>query len=335
MDVSFHTENRALINSVTSFITAWNDETPYFEVKTSGSTGVPKIIKIQKKHARASARMTGDYLQLKAGQRALLCLSPDTIAGKMMIVRSLEFDLHLHIVSPSSNPFKNVAFSVDFAAMVPLQLENAIRLSSHAFGSAQQIIVGGGPISPELEKQAALLPSQIYHSFGMTETISHFALRSISSKDTRFVALPGVEVSSVNGQLKVTARHLGVLELVTNDCITLQNERAFTWLGRTDFVINSGGVKIHPEEIEKLLSNLIHAPFFIIGIPNTSLGEKVILCIESDPYPIQKEMLLDILPKYHMPKSIYFFSSFQRTKSNKINRPSTIATGKFHEKSLL
>lgn len=335
MDVTFHTQNQALITSVTSFIAAWNDETPYIEVKTSGSTGAPKTIRIHKEHARASARMTGEYLEFKAGQQSLLCLSPDTIAGKMMMVRSLEFGMHLHVVATSSNPFEHITSPVDFAAMVPLQLEHAIDHTPQALHSSLQVIVGGGPISPELEKKAAELPSHIYHSFGMTETISHFALRSISSKDTRFVALPGVQLSEVNGQLKVTAKHLGVLNLVTNDCITLINKREFTWHGRTDFVINSGGVKIHPEEVEKCLSDLIHAPFFIAGVLDTRLGEKVVLCIESETYPIQKETLLEILPKYHVPKSIYFFSSFQRTKSDKINRPSTIAAGEFHEESLL
>lgn len=335
MDLRFHTDNAALKATVTSFLEQWNTDRPYFEVKTSGSTGKPKTIRIQKKHAKASARMTGAYLGLSSGQNALLCLSPDTIAGKMMIIRAIEWDLTLHVVTPSSNPFEKIMTPIDFVAMVPYQMAQTIQMSPDAFHKDQKIIIGGGPVNAELTAQIQELSSQCFHTFGMTETITHIALKDLSNGKKSFELLGGVTANQIEGRLQISAPHLGVENLSTNDCVTFLNDREFIWQGRLDFVVNSGGVKIHPEEVEFKLSKLWSAPFFVIGVPDQQLGEKLVLCIESVPFPIEKSAIQELLPKFHVPKKVYFFERFEYTKSDKINRLATIANTKRDEAPLL
>ena len=335
MNIVFHTQNTELIENVNTFITEWNSPLNYFEVKTSGSTGAPKTIRILKEHAKASATATCRFLGLKPDDKAFLCLSTDTIGGKMMIVRSIVNNMELHVVEPSSNPKKGLEHHFDLIAMVPYQLKETLSNSNPEFCSRIKIIVGGGPISADLENEIIKSNAQVYHTFGMTETISHIALRNISQGERVFRALPGVTFSEVNEQLVIDAPEIGVKKMRTNDSVKLIDNQTFEWKGRTDFVINSGGIKIHPELIESILSKRIDVPFFVHGIHDENLGEKLILCIESDKYQLSKSDLVALLPKYHTPKEIYFFEKFLRTKSGKIMRAGTMKQTPLDEKSLL
>lgn len=335
MQLHFHTEDTSIRESVNSFLKQWNSDEDFMQVKTSGSTGSPKSIHILKEHARSSARMTGSFLGLYSGQRALLCLSPDTIAGKMMIIRAIEWDLNLHIVRPSANPFKDITHSMDFVAMVPYQVQHTINEKSEVFDNRMKLIVGGGPISETLEKQLQKLPCQTYHTFGMTETISHIALRDVTKKSKKFRLLNGVSASIVDGRLQISAPHLGVDNLTTNDCVEFFGQRDFEWKGRLDFVINSGGIKIHPEEVEILLGEVIDSNFFVIGIPDHSLGERLVVCVESKKFSIKKKTLESLLPKYHVPSLAYFYDEFTYTKSGKINRLATLANLNRNEEQIL
>ena len=335
MQLHFHTDDPSIQESVQSFVRQWNNLDDFFEVKTSGSTGAPKSIHILKEHARSSARMTGSFLGLYAGQNALLCLSPDTIAGKMMIIRALEWDLNLHVARPSANPFEHVTGTMHFVAMVPYQVQRTIEQSPEAFHENMHLIIGGGPISDALEAKIQELPCKAYHTFGMTETISHIALRNITKKSNRFRLLNGVSANIEDGRLQIIAPHLGVNNLMTNDCVEFFGRREFEWRGRLDFVVNSGGIKIHPEEVERQIAHLFETNFFVIGIPDPELGERLILCVESEPFAIERKTLDPLLPKYHVPCKVYFYPEFVYTKSDKINRLGTLASKDKHEESLL
>lgn len=335
MQLHFLTDDVSVRTSVESFVKQWNNSDDFFQVSTSGSTGAPKSIHILKQHARSSARMTGSFLGFYSGQNALLCLSPDTIAGKMMIIRSIEWNLNLFVVKPSSNPFKGITQQIDFVAMVPYQVQICIQENSEVFHESMQLIIGGGPISPALEKQIQTLPCTAYHTFGMTETISHIALRNITNKNRNFRLLNGVSANIKDGKLQISAPHLGVENLVTNDCVSFTGKRDFEWLGRMDFVVNSGGIKIHPEEVEKKLAAVFTINFFVIGIPDEQLGERLVLCLESDPFPVVKSEMEAVLPKYHVPRIVYFYPEFVYTKSGKIDRLATLASTKRNEQSLL
>lgn len=319
MKVEFTTHDSIRINDVRSFINEWNSGLDFIESKTSGSTGKPKAIRLLKKHMVASAQMTGEFLKLKANDSALLCMSTETIAGKMMIVRAIVLDLNLIVTDITSVPLKNSNRKIDFAAMVPMQVEGSL----NELPLINKLIVGGGMISHYLWDAISESGVIAYQTFGMTETISHIAMRRISNELTNYMTLPGVEIAVEEGCLSINAPDLGVENLHTNDEVEIYEDSSFKWLGRKDFVINSGGIKIHPEVIEDKLEGLIQQSFFVIGLPDDTFGEKLILCIEGDS-SILKSELEACLDKYYIPKEVYCFNVFERTASGKINRLITV-----------
>ena len=328
MYIHYINASETIQKEVTDFITEWNNSSDFITTKTSGSTGKPKEIKIPKKKMQLSAQMTGKFLQLSAKQNALLCLSPNTIAGKMMIVRAMEFDLNLHITDPASNPLDCVNFTIDFIAIVPLQLSTILKNSIDKLRSIKNCIVGGGTISYEQNNQLIENDLTVFQTYGMTETLSHVALRKIGKQTEEFyTALEGNHFSiNTSNQLIIHTPLLDFEPLVTNDIVELINTNQFCWKGRTDFVINSGGIKLHPEEMELKLSKLIAIPFFISSLKDELLGEKVILCIESkEKIDLSKIDFIQILSKYEIPKEIYYFEKFEYTESLKINKLKTIA----------
>ena len=319
MKIRFETNNTELIEAVQAFIGEWNNNSNIIIVQTSGSTGTPKTIEIEKKHMIASAEMTGKFLDLKIDNTALLCLSPSTIAGKMMIVRSMVLGMELVVTDAVAKPLEKLTDEIDFAAMVPFQVEQSL----NDLKKVKNLIIGGAPVSPTLWKKITESNVEAFQTFGMTETISHIALRKIEVPERGYIPLNGVDISSENDCLMISAPHLGVRQLVTKDSVKIHSDGSFDWLGRTDFVINSGGIKIHPEQVEKQLSQLITQPFFSFGVEDDSLGQKHVLCIQGD-FAIDKEKVKQVLENYHAPKEVYFFDNFEYTTSGKINRIKTI-----------
>lgn len=322
----FLTHNEELIKSIVSFINEWENDLDFFIAKTSGSTGIPKEIKIQKKHAIQSSLNTAEALSLQKKDKALLCLNPDTIGGKMMIIRSLVLDLQLYVSDINSNPFEKLDEEFDFVALVPLQLHTILLNSAEKLSTIKNTIVGGGIISSELEQLLFKYKSTVYQTFGMTETISHIALRRIGFNGSEnYQVLPNISISVNNNQLEVNAPTIGVNHLLTTDCVEIIDETHFKWLGRTDFVVNSGGIKIHPEEVESQLSTLIDVPFFVTGIDDEKFGQKLIIVIQDSQSTIYSEKsFYTSLPLYHIPKEVWFIDTFEWTKSNKINRKQTL-----------
>ena len=208
--IEFQTNKAEVIRDVNQFIDEWNSDTSTITVHTSGSTGTPKKITLQKKHLRTSAQMTGEHLKLKPKSTALLCLPISTIAGKMMVVRSLVLELNLIVVEPSKSPLNDCSQKIDFAAMVPMQVLNSIENNKEKFKKIETIIIGGAPISPSLIKQISGCHSNAYQTFGMTETISHIAMRRIKEVNTSYIALPNVTFTENNNCLVITAPSIGV-----------------------------------------------------------------------------------------------------------------------------
>lgn len=324
MKLIVETNHIELIEDVKSFIIEWHSESTHIATSTSGSTGKPKVIRLAKDKMIASAKMTGEFLQLKSNMNALLCLSPKTIGGKMMIVRAIVWDMNLIISDLSSTPLSNIESKINFAAMVPMQVANSFKHNKNQLASIDQLIIGGGPMSIELEHDLQNLPNSIHHTFGMTETISHIALKSVSKKELNYSALPNVSFEVENNALVINAPRLGVHQLKTNDFIELISPNSFIWRGRTDFIINSGGIKFSPEEIEKKLSSIISVPYFIAGNTDHALGEKIVLILESSLKLYAKSDFLAVLNKFEIPKEIIFLPSFIRSESDKILRKETL-----------
>lgn len=304
------------------FLKEWFNEKEYILVQTSGSTGKPKPIKIEKEKMVNSALVTGTFFNLKAKTTALLCMSVKYIAGKMMVVRALVLGWELHIIKPISNPLKGLRKSFDFCAMVPMQLQNSL-LELH---KVKKIIVGGGVVSEQLLKQIQTKKTEIFATYGMTETITHIAVKKINNlkNKTGYKALPNVTFTKDERNcLEILAPKISKKKIITNDVVTLISNKEFKWLGRYDNVVNSGGVKLHPEKIEKKLSKIIKQRFFVAGIKDITLGEKLILVIEGKKQVININSLPTI-SKYETPKEIYFVDEFVETETKKIQRKETL-----------
>ena len=308
LNIQFVQASETTQQLVHSFIKEWENEQDFIEVKTSGSTGIPKIIQLAKAHCIVSAKNTLSFLSLKENDAALLCLSMETIAGKMMVVRSIVGNLKLLVTEPTSNPLIGINQAIDFAAMVPLQVEKIIADSSIQLNLIDKLIIGGGPVSIQLIENLKKINYTAFQTFGMTETISHVALRKIGKETEKyFTALSTVHFEESNLQLKI--HYPGILKeaLLTNDQVELYSPTTIKWLGRTDFIINSGGVKINPEEVESKLTTVINVPFFIAGIPDDRLGSKVILMVESEEkINLNKEELNKLIGSFAVPKTIYY-----------------------------
>lgn len=320
MHLEFRTSNPKTEKEIRSFLSHWT-QNESFSVKTSGSTGERKSIRIEKEFAEASARKTLDFLKLKNGDKALLCLSADTIAGKMMIIRALIGDLKLIVTDPSSNPLEVVKDeeNIDFAAMVPLQVSKSIEDNLSKLRGIKNLIIGGAPISGSLKDKIITEEISAYQTFGMTETISHVAMRKIGKDNSPFIAMPNTLFSAGrDSNLIVDSPDIGVHQLETNDIVELLNEHEFRWIGRKDRIINSGGIKLSPEEIESKI--IADHEFFFDALPDEHLGQKLILCVLGGDFDFN---LFKALSKYEKPKEIYYFNEFIYTPSDKIDRIKT------------
>jgi O-succinylbenzoic acid--CoA ligase len=323
---------------VLRFCRHWLAGQARFRLTTSGSTGRPKPITLTRRQMVASARSTGQALGLQAGDRALVCLSSQYIAGMMMLVRGFELGLDLTIVNPAGNPLRDFPANAcfDFTAFVPLQLQQILAESPDKQGildGMKAILVGGAPISPDLEQQVRTIAGPVYHTYGMTETVTHVALKRLNGPELSdaFMPLPGVEVRlDRRGCLTVKAEMTNNQTVYTNDVAELRPDGSFHWLGRIDNVINSGGVKVQIETVEAAVVEQLHtfAPGrrAVVGpLPHPQLGQAVVAVIEGEPLSPAEQAALQsalhrTLTKYEIPREFYFLSHLPETRTGKIDR---------------
>ena len=320
------------------FLYEWHGDGQYISVHTSGSTGQPKSMLVEKSRMLASARITCDFFGLKPDDSALLCMSLDYIAGKMMVVRSIERRLKLISVTPSNHPLACIDYPIDFAAMVPSQVFGSLQVPAERekLRQIRQLIIGGGAIPQDVESQLRSFPNAVWSTYGMTETLSHIALRRISGKGASQWYSPfcGVDLSLFNGQgnigqLVINAPQVCQEKLITNDIVEIRQDntdKQFRIIGRTDNVICSGGIKLHIEEIEEQLRTHLSMPFCISKRTDEKFGEVAVLLIEHQSSAASecKEPILDIcrktLPAYSVPKEIISVGQIPLTGSGKIDR---------------
>lgn len=304
------------------FLCEWWNKKDYVTLHTSGSTGAPKQIKQIKSAMEASAKMTGEYFEFENNQKVLLCLPANFIAGKMMLVRAIVWNLDVVSIEPKID-LNIPATEISFAAMTPPQVENNITNISNI----KNILIGGAPIHQALEKELNFLDTNFFASYGMTETVSHVAIRNLQdSKPEIYLALNGVTFSTgLNDELIIKAPHIVKKPLITNDYVELLNQNQFIWKGRLDFVINSGGLKISPETMEQRISHLIPYPFFIHGMEDNQWGHIPVLIIQTNE--IQERTILQelkgILSSKEIPKKVLKVSEFIQTGNGKLNRNKT------------
>ncbi|MFV8365873.1 AMP-binding protein [Flavobacterium sp. XS1P27] len=311
---SFIKEGEEFEKSVGDFILDWFDNKLYIEMNTSGTTGTPKLIRVDKQAMVNSAIATGDFFDLKPGDKALHCLPTKYIAGKMMFVRGFILGLDVDFVAPSSHPMMQNDAKYDFVAMVPLQAQNSLS----QLKNVKKMIVGGAKMSNTLEKGLSKLKTKVYETYGMTETITHIAAKKIGEE--AFSILPNIKISQDDRNcLVIDAFKISNDSIVTNDLVELLGENQFVFLGRIDNVINSGGIKLIPEKIEDKLSDKINSRFFVAGKQDVVLGEKLVIVIEGEQQ-ILDNTIFDGLDKYEKPKEVFYVSKFSETESGKIKR---------------
>lgn len=323
-------EGVAFEKATGNFLIDWLNDNDYLLVNTSGSTGKPKTIKLQKQAMVNSALATGDFFGLKPGDKAMNCLPSHYITGKMMLVRAMILGLEIDCVEPSSHPIFDYEKHYDFCAMIPLQLKHTIKYTYNI----KTIIVGGSKVTQPILELIKGSDSRIFETYGMTETVTHVAVRQLKSKvsegETYFNALPNVTFKQDERQcLIVNATKLVNEPLVTNDVVDLKSESSFQLLGRFDNVINSGGVKLFPEQIEDKLQPVIDDRFIVAGQGDEDLGERLVLIIEN-PRDSAESITNRIkrvkgLTKFEVPKHIYVVDKFVETVNGKIQRQETLA----------
>jgi len=300
------------------FLKSYKNQTE-FTLKTSGTTGEKKKIKVLKEQMVFSASATLQYFNLKPSHKVFLSLSTNYVAGKMMIVRAIIGKLNLTLAPPSTSPSKYISEKYDFAPFVPMQMLDL--LESGKIKNFDKILIGGGNVDNRLLNSLANFETAIFESFGTTETLTHFAIkRLLPNKESYFKTLPGFTVkTNSNNELILNKNQLIKESFCTKDLITLKSESEFQWIGRSDHLINSGGVKIIPEEVEKKIQQHIKIPFVIVGLIDEKFGEIVVLVSEGKPIKRLKNTTLNI-SKYELPKKYFVLNEFPRTESGKIKR---------------
>lgn len=273
------------------FKAQWEDESEHIEVHTSGSTGEPKQLFVEKSRMAASAKNTCRFLGLKEGNTALLCMPLEYIAGKMMAVRAFTWKLSLISVTPSSHPLSSLTSAPDFAAMTVMQVVCTLQNANEAlmFSKIKNVIIGGGAIDRDLEEKLSQMPNRIWSSYGMTETLSHIALRRVSGNERSlwYTPMPNVKVClTLSGCIQIDAPDVCKETIVTNDIGEMNGSNKFRIIGRTDNTINSGGIKIQAEEVELMIREALVAEkagiinFNITSTTDKTLGEAVTLVYE-------------------------------------------------------
>ncbi len=330
------------------FISEWNNDAHTIHVQTSGSTGAPKKMNVRKDRMIESAKMTCDFLGLQPGDTALLCMNLDYIGAKMMVVRSLVRQLHLIQVSPSGHPLATVDVPITFAAMVPLQVYNSLQVPEERekLRQIKHLIIGGGTVDDVLAAQLHDFPHAVWSTYGMTETLSHIALRRLNGHQSSswYTPLQGIKVTTNADEcLVIDAPKLCDTPIVTNDIAEIrttstsegQNALAFRIIGRRDNVINSGGVKIQMEELERLVRPFLTMPYMVTKRKSEKFGEIVVLMVEKEDddegatfeekseLPILqaiRKLLHRALPRYWEPRLYLSVDRIPMTETGKPNR---------------
>lgn len=324
--ITYHHCSKQVIQEIESIITDWQSMKNEIQVHTSGSTGKPRLIKHARNQVIASAERTNSFFNLRETSSVLLCISPQTIGGKMVIIRALVGNYTVHCVQAQKNPFVQLPIDlhVDFASLVPYQLAEIVATEPTLLKRVGKILIGGANIPALLEETCAKIHANCFIGFGMTETISHIALRKLNNP--YYSVLEGVRVTQLNNETIINDSKISVENLVVSDSIESLNEQQFKWIGRSDFVINSGGIKIHPEQLESIVATYIATPFIISSIDDQQLGECCVLVSEA---PVTTELFKNIqdacsnaFGNYYQPKKV-IIATISYLNNGKIDRIKT------------
>lgn len=303
----------------------WFGPSDFITVRTSGSTGSPKEIRLLKSRMVESARRTNDFFNIDKSSRLHSCIGFEFIGGKMLAVRAWTAGAEISAERPSNTPLAGFGRTghISLLSVVPSQLDHILSHREN-LPSIDSILVGGSAIPPGMVDKILKSGLDVWESYGMTETCSHIALRRAGA-ESRFFPLPGIVIST--DRRSCLNIRIGDEEFATNDIAEVDSDGGFMILGRADNVIVSGAKKIHPEQVEFQLSRELASsgyPFrslAISSLPDPKWGEIAVLVIEPDDYAgykveyeadsrlgvpelLEKIRLSSALPHYMLPKEI-------------------------------
>ena len=302
----------------------WFNTGESVSVNTSGSTGSPKTIQLDKEFLRESAARTNSFFHINASSRLHSCVGADFIGGKMMAVRAWESGAKFSWEKPSNSPLNGIGDeeTIDLLAVVPSQMLGLLEKKEN-LPDIKNIIIGGSAIHPELRKKIESRGLNTYETYGMTETASHIALRKVTEKPGPFKTLSGITVKSGNDECLIISFKNGV-EVKTNDLVKTLSDTEFFILGRKDDVIITGGKKVNPVNLEEKIAPFMETDFMIAGFPDEKWGEKLVMIIEGNEKDVDLEELeksmATILERWELPKEIRFTSKLPRTSNGKLIR---------------
>lgn len=313
-----------------SFLKDWYNNSPVILQNTSGSTGEAKTISLAKQAMRNSAHKTLHFFELKPLHTALLSLSADYIAGKMMIVRAIEGKLNLLLTEPTGTP-EIPNRKINFAAMVPLQVKQLLQRTDQ-FKNISILIIGGAEVDNELLSSFEQLSTKVYATYGMTETCSHIAVKALNgnNREDTYSVMEGVKITlNDRNCIVIHAPYISDKPFITNDIGKIQPDGKFEWLGRADFVINSGGIKVNPEKLEQKIHEYVSREGYIVPLPDPKLGQKIVFVVEGIITPVWGEetrtLLREKLGAQLSPKAVISLEKFPRTQNMKIDRKRLIS----------
>jgi o-succinylbenzoate---CoA ligase len=322
--IAIEKEESELLRQLFSFLKLWLNDDTSIDLQTSGSTGPSKTITVRKQQMLNSAEMTVSYFGLKSGMNALMCLSPEYIAGRMMIVRAMLAGLNLVTTRAEANPVEVLDKSVDFAAMVPFQFATALQKTPEKLDLIKTIILGGSDLQSHLAEACSKLKCKVFHTYGMTETLSHIALRDINGKKKSkwFAPLKGIQIARDDrGCLTINAPMLNDDLIITNDIARINNAGKFQILGRADDVIISAGLKLHPRQVEKKIFSLIPDRFVVTEQTDKNAGKIMVLILEKplstlNVFRLWKSLSENLSDK-EMPRKIIVYGKLPELDSGK------------------
>lgn len=320
----------SFLANLTDFLAEWFNDSDTVKVHTSGSTGTPKELLVEKRRMMNSAMLTVAFLHLTRGDNALLCMPLQYIAGKMVVVRALVAGLNLIPVTPCGHPLQDMNQPLAFGALIPMQVYNSLQNPTECerLKNIRHLIIGGGAIDSSMEAALKRFSNEVWSTYGMTETLSHIALRKLNGPDASEWYTPFEHVTlsqSEEGTLIIDAPLVCPQQLITNDIVELNDTGQFRVLGRKDNTINTGGVKVQIEQVESALKPLLPFLFAITSAPDARFGERIVLLVQHEsPFSEEEKQAIHQayrqLPAYWRPKQLMQVASLPLTGTGKPDR---------------
>lgn len=310
-----------------AFLKLWDQGQDIFEVFTSGSTGEPKAIHLHRRAMESSATITGKFLGITSEDSIHCCLPADKTGGFMQLVRSRVWNIPVKVTEAERNPLLN-GVKGNIISLTPMQLHAVLenKVSANNLNLYRIVLIGGGDMNEETEKLLVDFQPVFYHTYGMTETCSHIAMRKCNS-EKYFRALPGIETGlNESGCLTIRGSVTNGQWIETNDLAEIHDD-GFLIMGRADQMINSGGIKIQPESVEKFLCDTLNLPensIMLAGLPDKVYGQLPVLFVNKKMVSNPLDLDFDFPVKYSKPRAVYYLDELVYTSTGKLNRQASL-----------